>query len=197
MRLSKLISAGLILGLATIVLSAPAAHSQALNSNTAAVTLSATLSESLTVTAAPTSGSSVNFTLASGSTANGSAPVAMTTSWIMKGSRSTVTLTGYFASATSALTGTGSSPASIPTSEVLGQVTTGTPTSFTAFTQTPGTGALGTAGASLVLLTQTVNGSNRSGSRNDNLNLQINLTSQPQLPADTYTGTLDLQAQAL
>jgi hypothetical protein len=196
LRLSKLISAGLIMGLGFFLLSAPA-YSQSLNSNTASVTLSATLGESLTVTAAPTSGSAVNFALVSGGTATGSAPVAMTTSWIMKGSRSSVTLTGYFASATAALTGTGSSPATIPTSEVLGQVTTGTPATYTAFTQTPATGALGTAGASLALFTQGITGTNRAASRNDNLNLQINLTSQPQLPADTYTGTLNLQAQAL
>lgn len=197
LRLTKLMSAGLVLGLGSFLLATPAAHSQALNSNTSTVTLSATLGESLTVTAAPTTGSAVNFTLVSGGTATGSAPVAMTTSWIMKGSRASVTLTGYFSSATAALTGTGSSPAMIPTSEVLGQVTTGAPTSFTAFTQTPGTGALGTAGASLVLFTQAVSGTNRAASRNDNLNLEINLTSQPQLPADTYTGTLNLQAQAL
>lgn len=195
-RLSKLISAGLMMGLGFFLLSAPAAHGQ-LNSNTATVTLSATLGESLTVSAAPTSGSAVNFTLVSGGTATGSAPVAMTTSWVMKGSRSSVTLTGYFSSAAQAMTGTGSSPAYIPTSEILGQVTTGAPTTFTAFTQTPTGSALGTAGASLVLFTQAVSGTNRASSRNDNLNLEINLTSQPQLPADTYTGTLNLQAQAL
>ncbi|HEY6445994.1 MAG TPA: hypothetical protein VIY53_06015 [Acidobacteriaceae bacterium] len=195
-RLTKLISAGLMMGLAFFLLSAPAAHGQ-LNSNTATVTLSATLGESLTVSAAPTSGSAVNFTLVSGGTATGSAPVAMTTSWVMKGSRSSVTMTGYFSSAAQAMAGTGSSPAYIPTSEILGQVTTGAPTTFTAFTQTPTGSALGTAGASLVLFTQAVSGTNRASSRTDNLNLQINLTSQPQLPADTYTGTLNLQAQAL
>jgi hypothetical protein len=196
-RLSKFMSAGLILGLGSFLLSAPAAYSQSLNSNTATVTLQATLGESLTVTAAPTSGSNVTFALVSGGTVTGSAPVAMTTSWVMKGSRSSVTLTGYFSSAPQALAGTGSSPAYIPSSEVLGQVTTGAPTTFTAFTQTPGTGALGTAGASLVMFTQAVSGTNRASSRTDNLNLEINLTSQPQLPADTYTGTLNLQAQAL
>lgn len=195
-RLTKLISAGLMMGLGFFLLSAPAAHGQ-LNSNTATVTLSATLGESLTVSAAPTSGSAVNFTLVSGGTATGSAPVAMTTSWVMKGSRSSVTMTGYFSSAAQAMAGTGSSPAYIPTSEILGQVTTGAPTTFTAFTQTPTGSALGTAGASLVLFTQAVSGTNRASSRTDNLNLQINLTSQPQLPADTYTGTLNLQAQAL
>jgi hypothetical protein len=196
-RLSKLFAAGLTLGLGSFLLSAPAAYSQALNSNTATVTLSATLGESLTVSAAPTSGSAVNFTLVSGGTATGSAPVAMTTSWVMKGSRSSVTMTGYFSSAAQAMTGTGASPGYIPTSEILGQVTTGAPTTFTAFTQTPTGGALGTAGATLVLFTQAVSGTNRASSRNDNLNLEINLTAQPQLPADTYTGTLNLQAQAL
>lgn len=195
-RLSKLISAGLMMGLGFFLLSGPAAHGQ-LNSNTSTVTLSATLGESLTVSAAPTSGSAVNFTLVSGGTATGSAPVAMTTSWVMKGSRSSVTLTGYFSSAAQAMAGTGSSPAYIPTSEILGQVTTGAPTTFTAFTQTPTGSALGTAGASLVLFTQAISGTNRASSRNDNLNLEINLTAQPQLPADTYTGTLNLQAQAL
>ena len=195
-RLSKLISAGLMMGLGFFLLSAPAAHGQ-LNSNTAAVTLQATLGESLTVSAAPTSGSQVNFALVAGGTATGSAPVAMTTSWVMKGSRSSVTLTGYFASAAQAMSGTASPTVYIPTSEILGQVTTGAPATFTAFTQTPGTGALGTAGASLVLFTQAISGTNRASSRNDNLNLEINLTAQPQLPADTYTGTLNLQAQAL
>jgi hypothetical protein len=35
------------------------------------------------------------------------------------------------------------------------------------------------------------------GTRTDNLNLKIDLTSKPLLPAGTYTGTLTLQAQAL
>jgi hypothetical protein len=164
------------------------------NSNAATVTLTANLAESLTIAATP---SNVSFTLVAGSTANGSAPVAITTTWVLNGNRSTVTLTGWFSSAAQALAGTGSTPAYIPTSEILGQVTTGTPTSYTAFTQTTSGGALGVSGASLVLFTNSITSSNRSATRSDNLNLQINLTSQPQLPADTYTGTLNLQAQAL
>ena len=85
----------------------------------------------------------------------------------------------------------------IPSSEIYGQVTTGAPTTFTAFTQTTTGGALGVSGASLVLFTDTISGTNRNLTRSDNLNLEINLTSQPQLPSDTYTGTLNLQAQAL
>ncbi len=193
-RLKSIFSGKLMVALGVVALATPAAFCQSLNSNTATVALTATLNESLTVAATP---NAVTFALVSGGTATGSAPVAMTTSWIMKGSRSTVTLTGYFSSATSALIGSASSPASIPTSEVLGQVTTGTPTTMTAFTQSPTGSALGVAGASLVLLTQAITGTNRASSRTDNLNLKINLASQQQLPADTYTGTLNLQAQAL
>lgn len=164
------------------------------NSNTASVSLTATLPESLTIAATP---SAVTFNLVAGSTANGSAPVAITTTWVLNGSRSTVTLTGWFSSSSQALAGTGSSPSYIPTSEILGQVTTGSPASYTAFTQTTSGGALGVTGASLVLFQNSITGTNRSATRTDNLNLEINLTSQPQLPADTYTGTLNLQAQAL
>jgi hypothetical protein len=164
-------------------------------SNSSTVTLTATLPESLTISATP---SAVTFNLVAGSaTNNGSAPVAITTSWVLNGSRSTVTLTGWFSSATQAMAGTGSSPAYIPTSEILGQVTTGAPTTYTAFTQTPTGGALGVSGASLVLFQAAIDGTSRNVTRTDNLNLQINLASQTQLPADTYTGTLNIQAQAL
>lgn len=176
---------------ALFALATSVTFAQALNSNTATVTLNATLNESLTVAATP---SNVNFTLLSGGIATGSAPVAMTTSWILKNSRTTVSLIGYFSSASAALSDGATTPTNIPTSEVLGQVTTGTPTSYTAFTQTA---ALGPAGAGLTLFTQTISNTNRAASRNDNLNLEINLTSQPQLPAGSYTGTLNLQAQAL
>ena len=95
------------------------------NSNASTVTLTATLPESLTIAATP---SAVTFNLVAGSSTNsGSAPVAITTSWVLNGSRSTVTLTGWFSSAAQAMAGTGSTPAYIPTSEILGQVTTGAP----------------------------------------------------------------------
>lgn len=168
----------------------PAAFGQ-LNSNTAAVSLNATLTESLTISATP---STVNFVLVPGGAATGDAPVAITTTWVLAQGRANVTLDAYFASPTSALSGGGAPVVNIPTSEVLGQVTTGTPTSFTAFTQTA---ALGPAGAGLALFTQPLTVANRASNRTDNLNLKIDLTSQPQLPSGTYTGTLTLQAQAL
>jgi len=162
-----------------------------LNSNTASVSLSATLAESLTVAATP---SSVTFSLVSGGTANGSAPVAVTTGWVLNRNRTNVNLVGYFASATAALTDGGSPAINIPTSEVFGRMTTGTPTTYTAFTGSP---ALAPAGAGLALFTQAITAANRAANRSDNLDLQINLTAQPQLPAGTYTGTLSIQAQAL
>ena len=178
----------LMLGLLTAAV--PAAFGQ-LNSNTATVSLSATLGESLTVAATP---ANVTFSLVSGATATGNAPVAVTTSWILSGSRTSVTLVGYFSSATAALTDGGSPAVNIPTSEVFGEMTTGTPTTYTAFTQTA---PLGPAGAGLTLFTQAISLTNFASTRTDNLGLEINLTAQPQLPAGTYTGTLNLQAQAL
>ena len=159
-----------------------------LNSSVATVTLTATLSESLTVAATPTT---VTFALIAGGTANGSAPVAMTTTWVLGASRANVVLVGFFTSAASALT---NGTVNIPSSEVYGTVATGTPTTATAFTQS---GVVGTASAGLTMFTQPLTASNRAATRTDNLALQINLTAQPQLPASTYTGTLNLEAQAL
>lgn len=173
-----------------LILVSPAAIGQ-LNSNTASVALRATLGESLTVAATP---SAVAIPLVSGGTAAGTSPVAITTTWVLSAGRTAVTLVGYFASATVALTDGAATPDNIPASEVLGQVTTGSPTSFTAFTQTA---PVGTAGAALTLFTQGLSGANRTANRTDNLNLEINLASQPQLPAGSYTGTLNIQAQAL
>src|SRR5271165_2452612 len=126
------LSPKLISVLALLTLSVSGAVCQ-LNSNTASVALKATLSESLTVAATP---STVAIPLVSGGTATGTSPVAITTTWVVSATRTAVTLVGYFSSATVALTNGASTPANIPASEVLGQVTTGTPTTFTAFTQT-------------------------------------------------------------
>lgn len=166
----------------------------ATNSNASTVTLTATLSESLTISATPTA---VTFNLVQGGTATGSAPVAITSSWMLNNTRTSVTLTGWFSSAAQAMAGTGTGAQYIPTSEIYGQVTTGAPTTFTAFTQTVTGSALGVSGASLVLYTDAITNTNRYVTRTDDLNLQINLATQPQLAADTYTGTLNLQAQAL
>ncbi len=162
-----------------------------ITSSTSTVSLTATLGETLTISATP---GAVTFTLVQGGTATGSSAVAIHTTWLLLPTRANLYLDGYFASATSALTDGNATPDLIPTSAVFGQVPTGSPTTYTAFTQNT---ALGPAGAGLLLFTQSLTALNRAGTRNDNLSLQINLSTLPQLPAGTYTGTLTLQAQAL
>jgi hypothetical protein len=163
-----------------------------LNSNTVTITLNATLAESISVSATP---STVSFTLVAGGTAVGSAPVAITTTWVLASSRANVVLDGYFASSSAALSGSASPVVNIPSSEVYGLMSTGSPTTYTAFSANT---ALGPTGAGLLLFTQALTSSNRNSNRTDNLSLEINLTAQPQLPAaSNYTGSLFLQAQAL
>lgn len=146
---------------------------------------------SLSISATP---SLVLFSLVPHGVAPGSTAVAVTTTW--GGSlclfTCTVNVYAYFASPTAALSG-GSPIADIPSSAVLGQVPTGTPTSFTPFTQSsPFGGASG-----LELFSQSWFIFAGGGSRTDALDLEINLANLPQLPAAHYSGTLFIQAQSL
>lgn len=162
-----------------------------LNSNAPTVALNATLGESLSLS---TTVSTVSFTLTDGQTVAGSAAVPITTNWVLNPSRTSVKLYGFFASSTAALTDGLTTPDLIPSADVLGQVTTGAPTTFSAFSQTAS--GFGAASASLLLYNQAISNSapNFVGNRTDNLNLEI--ATPATLPAGTYTGTLTLQAQA-
>ncbi len=162
-----------------------------LNSSAQTITLNATLAEALSISATP---SAVNFNLVQGGISTSSAPVAISTSWLVKTTRANIALVGWFATPSAALTDGAVTPNSIPSSEIYGMVAGGSPTAYTAFTQS---NALGTASGGLQLFTQSLSSLNRSSTRTDNLNLEINLVGQPQLPAGTYTGILNLQAQAL
>jgi hypothetical protein len=104
-----------------------------------------------------------------------------------------ISLYGYSPNANAALSG-GSPVVNISTSEVLGQVPTGSPTSYTSFTQS---NPLGGAGANLLLFTQSFYLIAGAGSRTDALSLEIILASQRQLPAGTYSGTPFIQTQSL
>ena len=180
-----------IVSLSCLACTLPTAALAQITSSAATVSLNANLAEVLTVSATP---STVNFTLVQGAAAVGSSPVAIHTTWLLLPTRANLILDGYFSSATAALSDTNTTPDKIPTSAVLGQVPTGTPTTYTAFTQTA---ALGPTGAGLTLLTLPLTLANIAGNRTDNLSLEIDLTTLPLLPAGTYTGTLTLQAQAL
>jgi hypothetical protein len=118
-------------------------------------------------------------------------PVGITTAWdVNPGQTNTVNLVAYFTTPAQALVG----PATqIPSSRVLGRMTTGLPVAFTAITQTALAG-VGTVGGSLRLFAQSISGPNKNSSRTDNLDLQIDLTGFPTLAPGLYTGTLNLKA---
>jgi len=161
------------------------------------VSLTATLAESLTVTLP--GANSVSFTLTPGVATAGNNSVPITTSWVVKPNRGAVTLVGYFDTPASALHNATAPGADIASSLVLGKVTGAEPggtTTFTAFTGGPISG-IGTAGASLQLFSEGIDGTNKNKTRTDTLFLEIDLTSVPQQPAGDYTGTLHIQAVAL
>jgi hypothetical protein len=118
-------------------------------------------------------------------------PVVITTGWdVNPGQTNTVNLMAYFTTPAQALTG---GVTQIPSSRVLGQMTTGLPVTFTAITQNA-LGGVGTAGGSLRLFTQNITGANKKTSRTDNLNLQLDLVGFPTLAPGLYSGTLNLRA---
>ncbi|HSQ59175.1 MAG TPA: hypothetical protein VLT84_01870 [Acidobacteriota bacterium] len=175
--------------LAVLAASATAAQAQTL-SNIGNVNLNAVAAQTLTV--AVTSGSTVNFALAQGGAAAGDVPSAISTSWNLNpGLTGAVSLFGYFDTPSAALT---DGTYDIASTYVEGRMTTGAVATFTAFTQT---NAVGPANGSLLLFTENITGVNKIGTRNDNLDLQINLTASPTVPASTYVGVLRIQARAL
>jgi hypothetical protein len=171
-----------------IAASSSMASAQVLNSGAQTIALNATLAESLTLSL---SGNAVNFTLAAGSATNaGSTNITATTTWVLKPSRTAVGVYAYFTSATAALTdGTNN----IPSSAFKISDNAGPSTALT--TVTPYTGAVASG---LQLGTVAITNANRSGNRADAMAFNIDLSggTLPQLPASTYTGTLNIQAQA-
>ena len=168
-----------------LALSASVASAQ-LNSAAQAITLNANLAESLTVSL---SASAVNFNLSAGSANNpGTAGITATTAWTLASGRTSVGIYAYFSSATAALTdGAGSN---IPSSAFFIADNAGAPAALT------NTVTFGAANAGLKLATVAITNANRSGNHTDAMTFNINLSTLPQLPANAYTGTLNIQAQA-
>ncbi len=178
--LRSLIPAMAVLGILIVA----AAVGAQLNSAGTGVNLNATLSTSVTVTAAP---ALVNFTLPRNGTATGSSVIAVNTKWTLKPSVGAVTTYAYFTSAPAALTdGAGDN---IPSSNVSGSVNGG---AFGAFT---GASPFA-AGSSIKLSSTKILGNNKTGAHADTLNLTISTVGLG-LPAATYSGVLNIQAQAL
>ena len=173
----------LVLGM----LSAIPGRAQVLNSAAGTITLNAVLSQSVSVTL---SANAVNFTLTGGSASNpGSTSITATTVWTLKPSVGSVKLYAFFSNSASALTdGAGNN---IPSANFQISNNGG---GFQALTNTV---PFGGANAGLQLSSTPILGNNKTGSRNDVMNFNINLAPLPNLPANTYTGTLTIQAQAI
>ena len=174
------------MALAVLVLAA-GAHAQVVNSGASTISLNAVLNDSITVSL---SSHAVNFTLTQGSGSNpGSTSITATTTWLLRPNVGSLKLYASFASSTSALTdGAGNN---IPSADFQISDNGG---AFNALTNTV---PFGGANAGLQLSSTPILGNNKSGSRTDNMNFNINLVPLPNLPAGTYTGTLTIQAQAI
>lgn len=120
------------------------------------------------------------------------APVRLQTSWnVNPGLTGTVEVVAYFLDATTALDAGGGRR--IAPARVEGRMATGLPVAFTPFTGLA-IGGVGTAGATLRLVSERITGLNRAATRTDDLDLRLNLVGQPALPAGTYAGTLYIRA---
>ena len=129
--------------------------------------------------------------LADNAVNNFATPVVLQTGWnVNPGQTNTVNLVAYFSLPAQAMVG---GTTQIPSSRLLGRMTTGLPTTFTAITQN-GVGGIGPAGGSLHLFSVNIGGGNKNASRTDNLDLQLNLVGFPPLAAGTYTGVLNIRA---
>lgn len=152
------------------------------------------LTGSLSLSVSP---STVNFNLTPGGVAVGSPAVTITGSWAnLTGLLVTYNVYGYFASSTAALTNTSNATYVIPSSSVSALIggTYSNVTAYTPFSQT--TPLSGASGLDFVNQSNLLNlGAN--GSIVTTLNLKIDLSSQPKLPAGTYTGVINITAQAI
>ena len=164
-------------------LTAPVAPAQ-INSNVAGINLAAALNTSLTVLAAP---SAVNFALVQNGISDGSAPITVTTIWSLRPNVGDVTVYAYFTTSAAALSnGAG---INIVSARVFGSANGG---AFAAFT---GNSPFAAA-SSMTVATWRILGNNRNGTRVDTLALRISTTGLV-LPAGSYSGVLNIQAQAL
>lgn len=183
MKTGTLLRSALVTAVVTLAASLASAQ---LNSTAQPIALNATLAETLTVSL---SASTVNFNLTAGSATNaGSTNVTATTAWVLQPGRTAVKVYAYFASSAAALTdGAGDN---IPSADFTIADNGGAATALT------NSVVFGGASAGLQLANVAITGANKNSSRTDAMAFNINLSTLGQLPAATYTGTLNIQAQA-
>ena len=153
-----------------------------LTSNLATVALTATKAPTLSIS--PTAAVATLASITDNSNANVFSPLSITTAWNLTAG-SSVRLVGWFGTPAQALA---NGTDFIPSSKVEGRVNA---VPYAPFTGAP-VGAVGVAGGSLQLFSESVAGS-FLGSRTDQLDLRLDLTGTTTMAGD-YTGTLNLQA---
>ncbi len=181
-----------VMGLASM------ASAAVLNSGAQSVALTATANESLTVSL--TGSTSVNWPAInpgsdSTDTANQAGAVPVNVAWRLKNSRASVKVYGYFIDATAALAGP---TANIPSSAVM--IKGGDLGGYSAVNGNPPAGGLSGAaaiGGTLLMRTVSITNANRNSSDLATYNFALDLAggSLPQLPSETFAGTLYIEAQ--
>jgi hypothetical protein len=176
----------------TVLLIPHASWAQAANSTVGTVTINATLTESLTVTI--NSGASVTIPILPNTAVNSTATTTnLTTAWTLKPGRTSVAVWAYFGSAAAALVHqTAGNTTDIPSAAVKIQV--GGAGAFNALTNVSPFNAA--ASGLQIGPSVAITGANKNSSRTDTLGYQIDTSVVPQLQADTYIGTLNIEAQA-
>ena len=178
-RKMKVILSLALLGILTML---PGSSQAQITSNVANVTLNALVADYIAVSV---SAGNVDFNLVPGTGPTLGVPtVTVTTDYSLAGGP-TLELWGSFADSTAALTDGGGND--IPSANVLADVNGGGQAAFNS------SGPFGGAGAGLQIFS--LPGA-AGASRNDTMDLYIDLTTQGLLPPGAYSGTLNLQAQA-
>jgi hypothetical protein len=171
---------------ATFGFTVPLSAQIGLSSSPQTVQLTATKHGSVSV-ALPAGGAATIPSLVQG--LNDFSPVPVTTSWNLDPAQTaSVTLVAFFDSPAWALAGAGDA---IPASAVQARVGGA---AFLPVNQVSAAGGIGTAGGSLILFSQAISAPAAIGSRTDDLQMRIDLTTLPGLAPGTYTGTLALVA---
>jgi len=171
-----------------VLASVPAFAQQPIQSASSgsAVTLSATIPESLTMSLNQTS---VLFAVKPGSSINaGNTGINATTTWVLDEARTAVTVYAYFDNPAAALTA--GATQNIPSSSVSAAVNGKSVGSFT------GAASTFSAGAGVTIFSQAITDANRHSSQVSPITLNIDLSALPELGAGTYIGTLHFRAEA-
>lgn len=201
MKIARILTCLAMLALASNSLAAQT------NSNTQVVTLTATVEESLSISidnaSIAWSAGTGNALVPGNATNLGDSAVTVTTTWLLAPGRTAVKLWGYFGSSTAALVRQDpDNTVDIPSAAIQIRCTgTGCATGGT-FQPVSGAGpaGFGAANAALELQSTAITAGNLANSAGLaavlDFNIDLSSGAMQNLPADTYVGSLTIQAQA-